>query len=303
MKKLLNFLLFLPCVLGSMRGLNIFGLETEHGSLMCDWAHTYEWLLRKVSSLGFNTVRLPFSHDYLHTTDLKGMDDFFEAVLHTDLSVVLDFHRIYNTHQSPKPYDDTHPFSQFVDDWLFVLDRYHNNSHLVGVDVFNEYQPKDFEEWNRLAREVVETVESHFPYRFFYMVGCCNWGGDCRFVDLSDLPYQNRIYYTIHKYCWSDTNNLQESWDGSFGQFVGDGRKMVVGEFGFKSDLPNQVDWFKHFTAYLKSRNITNSFFWCLSPNSGDTGGILLDDCDTVDWDKMNLLWNYWGYKPRHLRN
>jgi len=42
--------------------------------------------------------------------------------------------------------------------------------------------------------------------------------------------------------------------------------------------------------AYLKSNDITDNFFWCVNPNSGDTGGLLLDDWVSPDTNKLSLL-------------
>ena len=300
--RLLSILLIslLSPVASFIRGVSLYGMETEHSSLACDWVSTYDEILRNVEKLGFNTVRLPFSHDYLHNTDMKAMDNFFEAIIKTQLDVVLDYHRIVNYQQSPKPYDDLHPFQVFLDDWLFILDRYKGNNHLIGLDLFNEVQPNDWWEWNELASQAIKTIEERFPYRFFYMVGCVSWGSDCSKVNI-DLPYNDRIFYTIHRYVWHNENNVN-TWDGQFGNIGKDGQKMIVGEFGAKSELPNQMAWFKDFLSYLKGRNITNSFFWTYAI-SHDTGGIYKDDCRTLEIEKMKLLWNYWGYTPPEFQH
>jgi endoglucanase len=277
-------------VKGAIRGISVYGFETEHASLQCDFVSSYDQILANVQALGFNTVRLPFCHDYLHNTNMSAMDNFFEAVRQTQLDVVLDFHRIVNYKQSPKPYDNEHPFQMFLDDWLFILDRYQHNNHLVGVDLFNEPQSNEWEEWNALATKAVKAIEDKFPYRFFYMVGCVSWGSDCSKLKI-DVPYDNRVFHTVHRYSWHTGD-----WDISFGN-IGDGQKMIVGEYGAKSDLPNQMDWFKDFLKYLKRRNIMNSFFWTYAVSS-DTGGIFQDDCRTLELDKMRLLWDYWGYTP-----
>jgi endoglucanase len=275
----------------------MYGFETEHSSLACDWVSTYDEMLNNVERLGFNTIRLPFSHDYLHNTDMTAMDTFFKAVLKTHLDVVLDFHRIVNFQQSPKPYDDQHPFEMFVNDWLFILDRYKGNSHLIGLDLFNEWQDGDMTEWNKLASIAINSIENKFPYRFFYMVGGVEWGSNSHDIHI-DLPYQDRIFHTIHRYVWS--NGDSSSWDYTFGD-IGNGTKMIVGEYGAKSDLPNQMEWFKSFLDYLKGRNIRNSFFWTYAV-SGDTGGLYKDNCLDVEWDKVYLLWKFWDYKPPMLR-
>ena len=287
----LSVLLLVPHVVSAIiKGINMYGFETEHSSLSCDWVSTYDEMLSNVKKLGFNTVRLPFSHDYIHKTDMKSMDYFFDAILKTELQVVLDFHRIYNSHQSPRPDSEGHTIECFLNDWLVILDRYKNNSHLVGIDTFNEWQDGNANEWNNIATQTLQTIETKFPYRFFYMVGCTNWGSDCSNVVVK-LPYQDRIFYTIHRYVWH--GDYSNNWDSTFGN-IGDGQKMIVGEMGAKSDLPNQMAWFRTFLDYLKSKNIRNSFFWTYAI-SGDTGGIYKDDCKTVEWDKMYLLTSYWS--------
>jgi len=294
MKLLLLTEMMCSCSGLNIRGVSTYGFETEHSSLACDWVSTYDEILSNIQRLGFNTIRLPFSHDYLHNTDMKAMDSFFEAVLKTSLDVVLDFHRIVNYQQAPKPYDNEHSFQTFIDDWLFILDRYKGNNHLVGCDLFNEVQGSEWWEWNDLATKAITTIENKFPFRFYYLVGCTEWGSNCSKVNIN-LPYQDRIYYTIHRYVWhgGDHNN----WDWMFGNIGKDGSKMIVGEYGARSELPNQMDWFRQFISYLKERNITNSFFWTYAVSS-DTGGIYKDDCKTLELDKMRLLWDYWGYTP-----
>ncbi len=37
---------------------------------------------------------------------------------------------------------------------------------------------------------------------------------------------------------------------------------------------------------------MTDNFFWCINPNSGDTGGLLLADWVTPDTIKLNILNN-----------
>lgn len=41
---------------------------------------------------------------------------------------------------------------------------------------------------------------------------------------------------------------------------------------------------------YLRASNITDNFFWCVNPDSGDTGGLLLNDWMTPDKNKLTLV-------------
>jgi hypothetical protein len=45
---------------------------------------------------------------------------------------------------------------------------------------------------------------------------------------------------------------------------------------------------------YLKA-NRMHYTYWCLNPNSGDTGGLLKDDWQTINDDKQAMLKAYQG--------
>lgn len=280
-----------------VRGIAWFGLETEHRNLMCTWTHDIPWNLKKIESLGFNTVRIPFSHDYITSADWKVLDELFHHVENTNLSLVLDYHRIDDTHQSPKPWiEGKLDFDGFLRDWEIVLDRYGKHQRLVGIDIWNEYQSDNYVEWNNIARQIVSHIDSKYSQQnLTYYVQGTNWAGNIHFMNLSDLACADRIRYTIHKYWFSDTEPLEEHWDYSFGLIDHDSAHINVGEWGYISDKPKEIDWAVRFMYYLKNKKIHNSFFWTWSFNSGDTGGILLPDCESVDCKKIYLLKQYWN--------
>ena len=111
-------------------------------------------------------------------------------------------------------------------------------------------------------------------------------------MDLTDLAFHDRIRYSIHKYWFSDTQPYEPKWDYSFG----DHKPVVsVGEWGYMSEVQSEVEWAEKFVNYLIKNELRDTFFWCWSPNSGDTKGILLDNCSTIDQDKMALLHRLWN--------
>ena len=70
---------------------------------------------------------------------------------------------------------------------------------------------------------------------------------------------------------------------------------ISVGEWGYKTDGDNFEKVFaKEFVNWLKENNIRDTFFWTWSFNSGDTGGILKEDCTTIDNEKITLLHDLW---------
>ena len=48
--------------------------------------------------------------------------------------------------------------------------------------------------------------------------------------------------------------------------------------------------WMNAWVAYLKSRDMTDNFVWCLNPDSGDNGGLLMQDWHTPDTAKLALV-------------
>lgn len=58
-----------------------------------------------------------------------------------------------------------------------------------------------------------------------------------------------------------------------------DAPAIVVGEFGGRFPEGSlERCWAAAFAAYLRETGLSYCFFWCLNPNSGDTGGLLKED-------------------------
>jgi endoglucanase len=66
-----------------------------------------------------------------------------------------------------------------------------------------------------------------------------------------------------------------------------------VGEFGGRS-VGNDKEgiWQRSLVSYLRQNNLSYSY-WTFNPNSADTGGLLLDDWQSVDPEKAALLSGY----------
>lgn len=83
---------------------------------------------------------------------------------------------------------------------------------------------------------------------------------------------------------------MPKIWDTHFG-FIRSRKQeaTVVGEWGGSTDGQNGV-WLNAFVNYLKAKDMTDNFFWCVNPNSGDTGGLLNYDWMTPDNKKLEFL-------------
>lgn len=288
----------------NIRCMNFYGLETVSKDLVCGWQHNPRWYLERLKyDMFINTIRLPFSYEYVREGQWTNMDKIINDCHLLQMRVILDYHRTYNTHQGPVP-EEGISRQQFIDAWKTVLHRYYNYENVFGVGVFNEIQAfNDFKYTVDLHKEVVSALEAEFPDRFYYFLGCPNWGGNCLdMMSLRDLlpTVWNRTYIEVHKYSFSGEQSTQ-AWDISIPDTI-QPNHWFIGEFGWKETEPSQVEWAIEFINYLKSRGIYNACAWTIA-HSGDTNGWWNDDCETFNWDKAEILTRLWYSAHRNLRS
>lgn len=139
------------------------------------------------------------------------------------------------------------------------------------------------------------------------------WGGNLRGV--ADYPidlgaYNNKLVYSPHDYgptvfaqpwfegdynydtlmadCW------EENWFFIYEQEIG---PILIGEWGGFMTEPN-LTWMTHLRTLIQNYHL-NYTFWCFNSNSGDTGGLVLDDFTTWDEEKYafvkEVLWQQNG--------
>lgn len=135
------------------------------------------------------------------------------------------------------------------------------------------------------------------------------WGGNLRGV--ADYPidlgkYQDQLVYSPHDYGptvyqqpWFyegyNFNSLYEDcWKDNWMYIYEDGTApLLIGEWGGFMRDPN-LTWMTHMRTLI-SKNHLHHTFWCFNANSGDTGGLVLDDFKTWDEEKYafvkEVLW------------
>lgn len=139
------------------------------------------------------------------------------------------------------------------------------------------------------------------------------WGGNLRGV--KDYPvdlgeYQNKLVYSPHDYGptvyqqpWFKGNYTFDSlyedcwYDNWFYIHDKNIAPLLIGEWGGFMREPN-LTWMTYLRQLIKENKI-NHTFWCFNANSGDTGGLVLDDFTTWDEDKYafvrEVLWQQNG--------
>ncbi len=135
------------------------------------------------------------------------------------------------------------------------------------------------------------------------------WGGNLRGV--KDFPinlgkYQNKLVYSPHDYGptvyeqpWFKGDYTYESlmkdcWgDNWFFIYKDNIAPLLIGEWGGFMREPN-LKWMTYMRQLIKENHL-NHTFWCFNANSGDTGGLVLDDFTTWDETKYafvkEVLW------------
>lgn len=130
------------------------------------------------------------------------------------------------------------------------------------------------------------------------------WGGNLRGV--KDYPvnlgkYQDKLVYSPHDYGptvfeqpWFKGNYTYDSlmndcWRDNWLYIHTDNTApLLIGEWGGFMREPN-LTWMTYMRQLIKNYHL-NHTFWCFNANSGDTGGLVLDDFKTWDDEKYNFV-------------
>ncbi|MEJ2425773.1 MAG: cellulase family glycosylhydrolase [Candidatus Thiodiazotropha sp.] len=131
------------------------------------------------------------------------------------------------------------------------------------------------------------------------------WGGNLRRA--GDYPValgsrQSQLVYSPHDYGpsvyaqpWFQAGFSKETltadcWDPNWLYIAKQGQApLLVGEWGGHMDGADNEHWMTALAETITEHGL-NHTFWCVNPNSGDTGGILLDDWQTLDAAKYSLV-------------
>ena len=337
-------------------GINWFGFETPNYAAHGLWSRDYKDMLNQIKSLGYNTIRLPYSNQlfdaastpnsinfYQMNADLQGlttglqiMDKIIAYGGSIGLRFILDQHRPDSGSQSPLWYTSAYPETRWISDWKMLASHYAGNTAVIGADLHNEPHhvqgsPTTGACWGcgdtnvdwRLAAEragnailsvnsnwliIVEGTDCYGPGGVTEPsqgADCYWWGGNLEGAQAYPvrLNVANRLVYSAHDYphevstqTWfSDPNypnNMPAIWDAHWGYLQKNNvAPVVLGEFGTLLADTSDQQWLGALTNYLGTGvNGISWTYWSWNPDSGDTGGILKDDWQTVNTAKQAYL-------------
>ena len=331
-----------------LTGVNWFGFETQLKSPHGIWKRDMKSVLQQIKDLGFNTIRVPWCNEMLDpgasvnvpsygadpytgispmneeettvSTPIELMDIFVNWCQENDMKIVLDNHSRAADGFLNEAYWYTDEYSEerWINDWVFIANRYKGISAVVAMDLNNEPHGSTWgdsnlaTDWNKAAERCGNAILEVNPDVVIIVEGVGEfegnsywWGG--QLMGAADYPVvlsnPEKLMYSAHEYGpevapqdWfteSDfPNNMPAIWLENYDYLYQNNTSPIfVGEFGIKDQNAFggiSYTWFTEFMDFMGSRYSWT--FWTMNPNSGDTGGILQDDWTSVNQWKMDVL-------------
>lgn len=307
-----------------LRGINWFGFEGGNLVVHGLWTgRTVDSFLAQMQELGFNSLRIPMAPEALDakytSTNGKGnpydnLVDLLDLSAKRGFSVLLDLHTCnFRNGLIGSPLGCP---NYNAESWYRTLEKMatlsKNYPHVLGIDIFNEPYNLSWKQWRDLSTEAGRRILAVNPNLLIFVEGVANqntdnggfnafWGENL--VEAGANPPgipPSKLVLSPHAYgpsvAWQDyfgagnfPANMPTIWDRHFGYLIAKGYTIVPTEFGGRY-VDKDKQWGDAFVSYLRGKGIAGFYYWCLNPNSGDTGGILNDDWYTVNQDKMTLL-------------
>jgi endoglucanase len=222
-----------------LKGVNWFGFETGNQLPHGLWQRDYVDMLRQIRSLGYDTIRLPFSLQAIKSTQavspttgngmnaalagktpLQAMDVIIAEAQKQGLLILLDNHSTTNdTHTDPYWYGQGYTEADWIDAWRGLAARYKNAPNVIGADLNNEphgdsnWGEGGANDWQRAATAAGDAVLAEAPNWLIVVEGIEKavpggtltqnwWGGNLEGARTKPVKLwlDNRVVYSPHEY-------------------------------------------------------------------------------------------------------
>jgi len=217
-----------------IKAVSWFGMETAECAPHGLWTIRLQNGLAQIKSMGFNTIRLPFSNECLDQkttnsinfernpslegkTPLQVMDFFVAKAKAAGLNVILDRHRPGSDAQSELWYTSKYSEKKWISDWTMLAKRYLDSSSVIGFDLHNEPHGAacwgcgtKSVDWRAAATRAGNAVLKVNPHVLILVEGVEKqsassytwWGGGLRGAQAYpvSLTVKHRVVYSPHDY-------------------------------------------------------------------------------------------------------
>ena len=250
-------------------GVNWYGFEElDYVPAGLEILHV-DQISKKISSLGFNSVRLPFSIEMtleenpvddsviFANPQMKGMkpievmDSVIDSLWREGLVVILDNHSseaVWYSLENGLWYTQDYPEESWIRSWENLTLRYKGHPSVVGFDLRNELRNGatwggvEGTDWRAAVIRAGEAILKIDSSKLIVVEGI-NYASDLRGVVESPISFSvpNRLVYSIHDYSWfhsefQDYEEMKKKFDYSWGFLLEEGKSWTapvwIGEFG-----------------------------------------------------------------------
>jgi len=311
-------------------GVNWFGFETGNQVLHGLWTRDYHSMLDQVKSLGFNTLRIPFSNQMLASgaatssinynvnpdlqglTPLQCMDKVISYAGSIGLKVYLDCHSAKADDYANEnlwyiPGDSYYTEAQWISDWVKMATHYAGNSTVIGCDLKNE--PKGnatwgnsspTTDWNKAAERCGNAILAVNPHLLIIVEGIQTYNGGSYWDggNLSGagtypvtLNVPNQVVYSPHDYPASVYN---QPWF-SAANYPANLPAVWNSNWGYLFQNQQAPVLVGEFGSTLSA---TSDQSWMKSLLSYMNGDLTLSGTSALTSGQKGISWTYWSLNP-----
>jgi aryl-phospho-beta-D-glucosidase BglC (GH1 family) len=276
-----------------------------------------------------NGINFNLNPDLQGLSSLQILDKIVGYAGQIGLRIILDHHSARPDDHMNEPLwyipgDPTYTEQAWINDWVALAQRYAGNATVIGADLQNEpHDPATWgdgnlaTDWRLAAERAGDAILQVNPNWLIFVEGIQTyngqsdwWGGNLMGAGANPvvLNVATQVVYSPHDYPasvypqpWFNDpnypNNLPAHWDQFWGYLYRQNIAPVwIGEFGSKLQTTSDQQWYQAITQYLGDTTGSGGqagmswTWWSWNPDSGDTGGILQDDWQTVNQNKVQGL-------------
>jgi len=277
------------------------------------------------SSAVTNGIDYSKNPDLVGLTRLQVYDKVIDYAGKLGMKVILDHHRNdggAGTNEHGLWYTSAHPESTVIANWKMLAQHYAGNETVIGADLHNEpsvtatWGGNASTDWASAAERIGNSIQSVNKDWLLFVEGT-EWSSTLAGAQSRPIHFDtpNKLVYSPHAYgqsvgqfSWLNDpnypNNLPAQYDKMWGYlYKNDTAPIMLGEWGGQFNSTAEQTWAKTMAKYLNGDwNLDGKSdiaagdkgmswtFWAWTPESGDVGGILMDDYKTINQSKINII-------------
>jgi endoglucanase len=270
------------------------------------------------SSAVTNGIDFSKNPDLNGLTRLQVYDKVIDYAGKLGMKVILDHHRNdggAGTNEHGLWYTDAHPESKMIANWKMLAQHYAGNETVIGADLHNEpsvsatWGGAAATDWASAAERIGNAIQTVNKDWLLFVEGT-EWSSTLAGAQSRPIHFDtpDKLVYSPHAYgqsvgqfSWltdpNYPNNLPAQYDKMWGYlYKNDTAPIMLGEWGGQFSSAAEQTWGKTLAKYLNGDwNLDGKSdiaagdkgmswtFWAWTPESGDVGGILMDDYKTIN--------------------